>query len=319
MAKLGHSFSFEIRPTAPYSFGLTMRKPAGWSLFTQFEVYGKDTVWTATHLHGTLAGIKLVSKGTTERPRVLARVFLKSGRTHADEDAMKRELVHCIGADEDIASFYAFARKDSILRHTIGDLYGMHNTEAGTVFPDAVLAILLQMTTMKRSNEMMSCLIGRYGKLAEFDGKEIRCWPAPEDIAGCGAKELARTCKLGYRAKHIAKLANLLAKGGFPTTEELERMRPEKAKEMLLELPGIGDYSADIINPHGGFPIDVWSADIFGKLFYGREPRNGRNAIERIKKEGLRRWGAWSWMAFFYVVQDLENLSRKMGIRLRLT
>ena len=96
-------------------------------------------------------------------------------------------------------------------------------------------------------------------------------------------------------------------------------MKEEEAKEWLLELPGIGDYSADIINPHGGFPIDVWSAEVFGKLLFGEKPENNRKAVEVVKREGQRRWGKWAWMAFFYVAQDLENLSRKLGINLRLT
>ncbi len=319
MTKLTHSFTYEIKPIAPYSFSLTARKPAGWSLFTPFEVYSDNAVWAATSLHGTLTGLKLSSRGTVDKPRITAKLFLEREPEAELLIEMKRELVHCLGADEDLTAFYDFARKDGILRHTIGDLYGMHNTESSTIFPDAVLAILLQMTTMKRSNEMMSCLIGRYGKLAEFDGKQIRGWPAPEDIARHSAEALSKACKLGYRAKHLYHLARKLVKEGFPTIEELELMDQEAAKALLLELPGIGDYSADIINPHGGFPIDVWSADIFGKLFYGREPRNGRASIERIKKEGLRRWGQWSWMAFFYTVQDLKNLSRRLGTTLRIT
>ena len=54
------------------------------------------------------------------------------------------------------------------------------------------------------------------------------------------------------------------------------------------------------------------SVDVFGKLFNGEEPKDRRKAIDGIKKEGLHRWGKWSWMAFFYVVQDLDNLSRKL-------
>ncbi|HTY46861.1 MAG TPA: hypothetical protein VMB46_04255, partial [Methanomassiliicoccales archaeon] len=104
----------------------------------------------------------------------------------------------------------------------------------------------------------------------------------------------------------------------FPPMEELEKMTPEQVKDMLLELPGIGDYSADIINPHGGFPIDVWSGDIFGMLFFGKEPEHVKKELDRVKQEGIRRWGKWSWHAFFYVVQDLESLSKKLGMQLRL-
>jgi len=98
----------------------------------------------------------------------------------------------------------------------------------------------------------------------------------------------------------------------------LERLSPEEAKNKLLELPGIGDYSADIINPHGGFPIDVWSAEVFGKLFFGKAPENNRQAVEEVKREGISRWGKWSWMAFFYIVQDLKRLSEKLNVKLRL-
>jgi 3-methyladenine DNA glycosylase/8-oxoguanine DNA glycosylase len=117
----------------------------------------------------------------------------------------------------------------------------------------------------------------------------------------------------------VVKLAKKVETDKFPTIEELLKLEPEEAKKLLLDLPGIGDYSADIINPHGGFPIDVWSADVFGKLFFGKEPEDKRKAVSRIKIEGLRRWGKWSWMAFFYIVQDLENLSRELGMQLRLS
>ena len=114
------------------------------------------------------------------------------------------------------------------------------------------------------------------------------------------------------------KLARVIAKNKGPTFAQLAELTSEEAKRELMDLPGIGGYSADIISRPGGFPIDVWSAAVFGKLFTGREPENSREAVETVKKEGIRRWGKWSWMAFFYVVQDLKNLSRKLNVTLRL-
>lgn len=317
MVKLSHSFEYEIEPIPPYNFELTVRKPAGWPLFTPFEVYEKGIVWTATHLGGVLVGIKLTSSGTTEQPGINAELFLKKEPKTEQLIKIKQSLVHDLGADGELAEFYKLARSDSILKLVIEDLYGMHSTSSSTIFPDALLAILLQMTTFKRSDEMMSCLITKYGEVAQFDGQEVRVWPLPKAIAKHDATELAKACNLGYRAKFVAYLARKLESEKFPTTEELEKLTTEEAKGRLLELPGIGDYSADIINPHGGFPIDAWSVDVFGKLFYGEEPKDRRKAIDGVKKEGLRRWGEWSWMAFFYVVQDLDNLSRKLNIELR--
>jgi len=151
----------------------------------------------------------------------------------------------------------------------------------------------------------------------EFDGRKVVVEPSAERIARLEPKEFAKRCNLGYRAKYIVAAAKMVARG-FPDTLEIMAMKPEEAKEKLMELPGVGDYAADIINPHGGFPIDAWSVDVFGKLFFGKEPDDRREAIEEVKQEGVRRWGDFAWLAFFYVAQDLENLSKRLGTRLRL-
>jgi len=340
MVKLSHSVSYRVKPCSPYSFELTVQKPAGWSLFTPFEVYEAGTMWTALHMslsregshvrsrganisdvtdmNNMIVGVKLRSRGSTEQPRLVVEAFLKGATTSAQEQEIEKTLNERLDVCGNLKPFYQLAENDRILRHAMEDLYGMHSTGPSTIFSEATLAIMLQMTTLKRSNQMMNCLIQRYGQVAEFDGKRVPMWPTPRRIAEATPTKLAKACRLGYRAKHLHGLARQIAKTGRPTIEELERLSPEEAKRVLVQLPGIGDYSADIINPHGGFPIDVWSADVFGKLFYGREPKNGRRSIEKIKKEGARRWGEWAWMAFFYVVQDLENLSRKLGVQLRL-
>lgn len=300
--KLTRRFGFSLRPKAPYNFGLTVHKPAGWSLFTPFEIYEKGILWTALHIDGIAVGLKLRSRGTVRAPLVFSEIFLRDVPSSGQKKAIKNALASKLTVHEDLAEFYRMARKDPILKFTIDDLYGMHDTDPGHLFSEAVLAVLLQMAPLKRSEEMMECVIRNFGDLAEFDGRKVPVWPRPEAIAGQSAGKLSGRCKLGYRAKYVFELSRVFKSGGFPTSEELRQLPPEEAKRRLLELPGIGDYSADIINPHGGFPIDAWSADVFGKLFYGREPEEGRAAIEEIKEEGLRRWGKYSWMAFLYIL-----------------
>lgn len=316
--KLYRSFTSEIVPIRPYSFELTVRKPAGWPLFTPSEIFEEGTLWSATHIDDRLVGIRLRSEGTVDEPMVTADIYLDK-KPNADQlRSVNRSLTRSLGASEDLSEFYAMAFKDDVLKPAVAHLRGMHNTTASTIFPDALLAITLQMTTIARSNQMMDCLLRNYGDLAEFDGREVRSWPRPGALASVTPEALAKSCNMGYRSKSVVKLAKKIDGERFPSIEELEKLSPETAKRMLLELPGIGDYSADIINPHGGFPIDVWSADVFGLLLFGKEPVDKNREIPLIKKEGLRRWGRWSWMAFYYVVQDLENLSRELGVKLRL-
>jgi len=315
--KLGKTFSFRIQPIPPYDFGLTVRKPAGWDLFNSQEIFEKGVLWSATRVGGRLAGMKIKSLGTVERPKVMTTVFTEEVLSSQERADFARALEVLLGVDDDLRGFYAFARKDSILRHVVKDLYGMHDTQPASLFNSVVLSICLQMAKLRRSEQMMAAINRRYGDRVEFDGKRLTVQPKAEKIAKLDPKKFAKECNLGYRAKYIVGSANMIAKG-FPDIHQIIAMPPDLAKEALMELPGVGDYAADIINPHGGFPIDAWSVDVFGALFFGKEPANARDAIEKVKQEGIRRWGKWSWMAFFYVAQDLRNLSKRLGIQLRL-
>ena len=312
-----HKSRFAITPTAPFDFKLTVKKPAEWSLFNAGEIYEDNTLWTGTRLQGRLLGLKLRSVGTVEKPRIDVTLFTAHRPNDRELTGLEKALVSLIGADQDLNDFYEMARKDDILRHTIEDLYGMHDTQTAYLFNSVVLSICLQMAKLDRSMKMMASINRFYGTRVSFDHKEILVEPSAERIARLTPEEFAKKCNLGYRAKYLVGAAKMIAEG-FPEIQQIMSMPPEEAKKKLMELPGVGDYAADIINPHGGFPIDAWSVDVFGRLFFGREPDDAREAIEAVKEEGLRRWGKFAWMAFFYVAQDLGNLSKRLGVQLRM-
>ena len=308
---------FELAPVPPFDFTLTVRKPAGWDLFTSDEVYEDGTLWTGIRFEGRPLGLKIQSLGTLEKPRVLVGVYSGRGISRRDSESLRGTLSVCLGAEQDLREFYDFAGKDGILRHVVESLYGMHDTQGVSLFNSVILAICLQMARLKRSMEMMEAIDSRYGETIQFDGRKVLLQPTAARIAKLDPDSFAKECKLGYRAKYIVGSARMI-EAGFPDMREILRIPPDEAKERLVELPGIGDYAADIINPHGGFPIDAWSVDVFGLLFFGKQPDDRRAAIDRVKQEGIRRWGKWSWMAFFYVAQDLQNLSKQLGVQLRL-
>ncbi|MEW5901148.1 MAG: hypothetical protein AB1715_06775 [Acidobacteriota bacterium] len=315
--KLGFFHDFFLTPKPPYDFALTVQKPAGWSLFTPFESFEDGVLRTAAYFGERLLGFRMESRGSVDRPKVFVRVYSRVDLSAGEWKKVRHILSLKLSLKDDLRDFYRMAGHDPILKHSVKDLYGMHSTGPAHLFADVVLALSLHMAPMKRSEEMMECFIERFGGKAEVEGRSIMAWPTARRASVIAERDLRVKCRLGFRAKYIVGCAKMMSRE-FPDYEDLERIEPEEARKLLLELPGIGDYSADILSPHGGFPIDVWTADIFGVLFYGRKPKIGREAISRIKKEGLKRWGRFAWLAFFYVVQDLENLSAKLGLPLRL-
>jgi 3-methyladenine DNA glycosylase/8-oxoguanine DNA glycosylase len=168
---------------------------------------------------------------------------------------------------------------------------------------------------MKRSNQMMDLLMSNFGDQASFDGKTICYWPSAQTIAALPVEELKGNAKLGYRAKNLKAIAITLTQD-FPSMDELYVMDPEEAKKKLLTLYGIGEYSAELVMPKTGFPLDVWSAKIFNVLFYDKIPEKPRNAIPALKVAAEQRCSNWSSYAFVYVLNDLPKLSKRIGIDL---
>lgn len=313
---LRFSTNLKLRTIPPYDFSLSVHKPAGWSLLTPFEVFEDDTLWTAARISNEeVFGLKLRSAGTVKKPQIFCEIYSKKKLDANKRRALLNTITWMLNAEEDIQPFYALAERDSIVKVLVEDLYGMKRTKRLDIFPMCILAVTLQMAPIKRSDQMMTLLIKEYGEKIEFDGKEILYWPSPQRIAKAEVKALEAKCKLGYRAKNLKDIAEAISQG-FPTLQALEKMSADKTKTKLMELKGIGEYSADIISSHPGFALDVWSAKIFNLLLFGEEPESPRDIIPKLKKVAEKRWGKWRGYVFTYVLNDIPNLSRRFNLNL---
>lgn len=312
---LKDEFTVQLEAIPPYSFELTLRKPAGWYWSTPEEIFEKDTCWSVTRFNGELLGLKLLSTGTIQKPQIHCTVYSRTKVDDSSKQAITRMLKRALKVEEDLTGFYKLSQKDDILRSVVKDLYGMHTIGWPELFPALILAVSLQMAPMKRSNQMMDLLMANFGDQASFDGKTIRYWPSAQTIAALPVEELKEKAKLGYRAKNLKAIATALTQD-FPSMDELYSMEPEEAKNKLLTLQGIGEYSAELVMPKTGFPLDVWSAKIFHVIFYGKIPEKPREAIPALKAAAEKRWGNWRGYAFVYVLNDLPKLSRRLGIDL---
>jgi len=316
-----HTFSQELDAVPPYSFELTVHNPAGWFWHNPLEVYEAGRIWTALHLSpGKAIGLRLESLGILEKPKILATIFSRRKLTNRDENEVIEMVREGAGLRDNILEFYEAVKTDPILKHTIHDLYGMRRGAMlrTDIFNSATLAITLQNAPINRTDQMLQLLITNCGQKMTFDGKTTYTWPSPKSIMNADAEELTKKCKLGYRTKYLQFIAVAVQRQTCPKIKELLEMPFEKAKAELTKLKGIGEYSSEIILPHGqAFPIDIWSAQIFHKLFFPHRPLPSKQeAVQIVRKQAAERWGRWRRLAFVYVLSDLDNLSQKLKVNL---
>ena len=197
---------FSMLIPSPFDFRLTVAKPAGWHWSTLNEVFKDGIFWSGMYLKNLPIGLRMSSTGA----KVNVVTFSKSTLSNQDITLLKSIIRSGLGVNEDLPAFYQFARKDPILSVTVKDLYGMRIGLLDDIFGRVILAILLQMAPIARSQQMMTAILEHYGNKIAFQGKEIVLWPRAEDIVKTGEQELRKKAKLGYRAKRLVQAAQFL-------------------------------------------------------------------------------------------------------------
>ena len=197
--KLLKNTRFTLDIPDPFDFALTVAKPAGWHWSIRNEIFEDGTLWTGIYTRGTPVGLKMSARKNTVRVTAYSESPLSPG----DTEELKSILAEGLGAGEDLDGFYEFAKKDPVLKKTVGDLPGMRLGRVDDLFGSTILAILLQMAPMKRSEEMMDAVLRLYGTTIEFDTRSVTLWPTPEKIASTPESDLRTRAKLGYRSGRL--------------------------------------------------------------------------------------------------------------------
>lgn len=124
---------------------------------------------------------------------------------------------------------------------------------------EALLCFLCSATKqIVQIKQMVEILATRFGRELAPGRNALPAWGK---LAGISETEL-RACKLGFRARHVRRVAEFLARHeGW--LDETAALPYRQAKERLLILPGVGEKVADCVLLFGAgrfeaFPVDVW-------------------------------------------------------------
>lgn len=96
-------------------------------------------------------------------------------------------------------------------------------------------------------------------------------FPSPEAIADTSERRLRRL-KMGYRAPYLREAAKAAANRSVNLTA-LDKLPYSAAKEILVQLPGVGPKIADCVllfayGKQEAFPMDVWVKRALEELYF---------------------------------------------------
>lgn len=294
-------FESEVFPKAPFNFEATY-KPSHFE--TPLEKYEKGIYWFTIRFMSKIFGIKMWSEGSLNKPKVKINIYSKSKIAKQTRKALIEEISFRLGLNEDVSEFITIAGKDKVMKEPLKRLMGMRVTALESLYELLMIAIVLQNANVARTRSMMRNLLDKFGRRVRFDGRELYAFFTPKDIVEAKKRDL-NACKLGYRDKFVLAISKSFLKKEIDETK-LRKMTKEEAKEELMKLSGIGDYSAGIflfeaLKHYDELVLDIWNTPIFAKQLFGRESQDKR----RVLREMERRFGRWKGLAGLYILENL--------------
>jgi DNA-3-methyladenine glycosylase II len=204
---------------------LAMPQPFDFELTTErFRVFGSDlaTLWHEGGIHRVIGG------------REVRIESAPGGVDVAPLDAeAERVVLKLLGAEFDLV---AFVPSDAVLAPQVARLRGLRPAQHPDPFDMLVGAIAAQQISLRAAHSVLNRFIERFGVRAEHAYE----FPRAERVAASTPEELR---SLGFsvrKGEYVIALAR--AELDYAALAELP---DDEVKETLVQLPGIGEWTAD--------------------------------------------------------------------------
>jgi DNA-3-methyladenine glycosylase II len=293
-----------LSPVPPYSLDLTAVR------FARFKDEIVDRVQANSYqrllsVDGQLALATITTEGTTAHP--LLRVELQGPRkTDLDRPEFAIQLRHILCTELDLAPFYRQSRKDDLLAPIVSRFRGLKLPASPTVFEALVMAVLSQQVNLTFAYSIKRELVETFGEQWRVDGVTYYAFPSPERFAAQAEEHLRRFRLSGAKAATLVRLGQAFSSGAV-SEAELAALPDEEVIERLVQIKGIGRWSADIALLRGLARADAFPGGDLGVVKYLAQGLLGKTekATEADMRAFAERWRPYRGLALIYCYAEL--------------
>ena len=165
------------------------------------------------------------------------------------------QVARVLGLDVDGAGFAGVTAADPVLAPLAAARPGFRPVSFWSPYEAACWAVLSQRTSIAAAAGTKARIAHRYGTVHDVDGVATAAFPTPARLAAVAA-ELPVPAAKRDRLRGLAEAAL----DGRLDGGRLRALPVEQALAEVLELPGIGPFSADLVVVRGAGAPDVFPA-----------------------------------------------------------
>lgn len=208
--------------------------------------------------------------------------------------------------------------KDKITRQAVRKYLGLRLLRQDP-FQCYISFIVSSNSNIQKIKICLENICKNFGKKVFFENNEFFLFPEPKILATATLQEI-KDCGTGYRSNFV-KIASEMVDSKEINFDYLKKCNYFKAKEIISEVPGIGNKVADCIllfslDKLEAFPLDRWMIRILEKYYpnrFGSSMKSiTKNQYEILHEKITNYFGPFSGYAQqFLFKMERENFQRK--------
>jgi DNA-3-methyladenine glycosylase II len=231
--------TFRITPKGPFSLEASIRFLEGFAPAAYDRSSPERHLHLAFPLEGTWRAVGVCVR-ETERT-VVGEIY---GR--GDAAAVRNQVVRILSLDIDGSGFAQVGRRDSVVARLQRAYPGLRPVLFWSPYEAAVWTIISHRTRIVQAAQVKRRMAERLGEQVIVDGEELHAFPVPQTL------ESMRDFPglFGRKVEWLHGVARA-ARDGRLDAERLRRRPREETLRELRQLPGIGEFSAELILVRG--------------------------------------------------------------------
>lgn len=245
---------FQLKPVPPFRLDLTV-----WALRRHpdnlVDRWDGQTYRRVLLLEGQPVEVAVTQTGPVEAP--LLRVAVSNAHPHWEwASRVTVVLVKILGLNFDLDPFYRLAAADDRWGPLAARFRGFKPPRFPSTFEALTNAIVCQQSSLPLGMHLLNRLATTYGAGWPAAPEPRPAFPQPGDLAGLGPESYGN---LGFSRKKAVTLMELARKCQTDRTclDNLDKLAGTAARSRILNLPGVGRWSADYVLLRG---LGCWSA-----------------------------------------------------------
>ena len=291
----GETIKFSLRPVPPFRLDLT-----AWALRRRLhnavDHWEGDTYWRVLVIRNQAVRVAVQQRGT-----MLEVTVTGAGLRASTQAEVSAALERLLGFRTDLRRFYKVAAGETRLNRLAQRFMGLKPPRFPTLFEALVNGISCQQLSLTVGITVMNRL-GAHCWLAFH--ADAHAFPRPEDLARADLTELRA---LGYsrqKGRALTEVSQAIADGRLDL-EPIESLEDEPAMERLLQLRGVGRWTAEYALLRGLGRTHVFPGDDVGarqnlrRWLHLRRPLNYQG-VDQV----LSRWRPFGGLIYFHLLLD---------------